>query len=155
MEEIALQPFDNGVQLLGVTIWGDEPYKTDLTRVNEREVLLDVWLEDHNISRQVKTNFYVYSILGLRTYYSGKTEVPKKVIQSETAHLTKQFKAILEIVPSTANAALYAHKVDFGCGYPNFQDCQDGSDASHTIVLANANTVWARGFFNMLLNFTR
>ena len=155
MEEIPLQPFDNGVQLLGVTIGGNESYKADLTRVNEREVLLDVWLEDHNICRQVKTNFYVYSILALRKYFSGKTYVPGKVIQSETSHFTKQFKTILDIVPSTANAALYAHNEDFGCGYPNFQDCQDGSDASRAIALANANTLWARGFFNMLLNFTR
>ena len=155
VEDIPLQPIEDGVQLLGVTIGGDEPYTKDLTKVNEREVLLEVWMQDNNISRQVKSSFYTYSILGLRKYFCGKTAVPSKVIDAETAHFTKKFKAILGVVPSTANAALYANTEDFGCGYPNFLDCQFASDASHTFALANANTGWARGFFNLLLNFTR
>ena len=75
---IPLQPISDGVQLLGVTIGGDEPYTKDLTRVNEKEVLLEVWLQDNNISRQVKSSFYTYSILGLRKYFCGKTTVPQK-----------------------------------------------------------------------------
>ena len=139
---IPLQPISDGVQLLGVTIGGDDPYTKDLTGVNEREVLLEVWLQDNNISKRVKSSFSTHSILGLRKYFCGKTTVPQKLVEQEQAHLTKKFKQILAVVPSTANAALYASTEDFGCGYSSLLDCQDASDVPHCFALANANTMW-------------
>ena len=155
VEQIKLQPLNDGVVLLGVAIGGDGAYKKSLNKINEREILLEEWMEDNNITRHVKMSFYIYSILGLRRYFASKVTIPSAVVKEEQQHITKVFKQILQVVPSTANAALYADTEDFGCGYPNLADCQHASDASHTFALANANTEWARGFFNMFLNWTR
>ena len=85
----------------------------------------------------------------------GKFKVPSKIAEAENSDYSKKFKKLLRLPPSTANAALYADTKDFGLGYPNRLDCEQLAAATHTFALANANTSWARGFFNLLLNWTR
>ena len=100
-------------------------------------------------------DFCTYTVLGLRRYMDGNINVPRKVAEQENKGYTRKFKKVLQVPPSTATAALYASIEDYGLGYPNRIDCQQLAAASNTFAIANANTLWARGFFNLLLNWTR
>ena len=128
--QVDMQPIEEGLKTLGITVNSGDASAINLSRVSNKKQIIELWMQDNNISVRCRQSMYIYSVLGLRRCFLGKVHIPHQTSATNTAEVSKDLKKILQLNKSTANAALYADVKDWGLACPNCVDMDNLAAAS-------------------------